>query len=142
MPGFSIYKRLQEDGGHLEDANEDYERATRHRKPKPSIPYERLSWLAARESKWQDLVDRTDQWLRLDPLNSPDVYYLSSLGNLQTKHYDIAEKNARESIRLDPAKEKYADALYPRPAPGAETRLLVGEVAAVAIEFINAVPEG
>ncbi|HSR08864.1 MAG TPA: hypothetical protein VLM42_17095 [Bryobacteraceae bacterium] len=55
--------------------------------------------------KWQELVDRTDQWLRLDPLNSSDVYYLSSLGNLQTQHIDIAEKNAREAIRLDPAKK-------------------------------------
>ena len=38
--------------------------------PKFIQPYERLSWLALRDAKWQDLVDCTDQWLRLDPLNS------------------------------------------------------------------------
>ena len=96
--------RLKEENGHLEDARKDYEQAIAA-EPKYIQPFERLSWLAVRESKWQELVDRTDQWLRLDPLNSSDAYYLSSLGNLQTQHIDIAEKNARESIRLDPAKK-------------------------------------
>jgi TolA-binding protein len=73
--------------------------------PKFVRPYERLSWLALREAKWQELVDRTDQWLRLDPANSPDAYYLSSIGNLQSEHFDVAEKNAREAIRMDPAKK-------------------------------------
>nr|MDP9114355.1 tetratricopeptide repeat protein [Acidobacteriota bacterium] len=93
--------RLQEENGHLDLARKDYEQAIAI-EPKYIQPFERLSWLAVRESKWQELVDRTDQWLRLDPLNSADVYYLSSLGNLQTQHIDIAEKNAREAIRLDP----------------------------------------
>jgi tetratricopeptide (TPR) repeat protein len=96
--------RLQEENGHFDDARKAYEQAIAA-EPKYIQPFERLSWLALRESKWQDLVDRTDQWLRLDPLNSADVYYLSSLGNLQTQHIDIAEKNAREAIRLDPAKK-------------------------------------
>ena len=96
--------RLQEENGHLDDARKAFEQAIAA-EPKYIQPLERLSWLALRESKWQELVDRTDQWLRLDPLNSADVYYLSSLGNLQTQHIDIAEKNAREAIRLDPAKK-------------------------------------
>ena len=88
----------------LDDARKAYEQALAA-EPKFIQPYERLSWMAVHESKWQELVDRTDQWLRLDPLNSADVYYLSSIGNLQTQHLDIAEKNAREAIRLDPAKK-------------------------------------
>jgi len=96
--------RLQEENGHLDDARKAYLQAIAA-EPKYIQPFERLSWLALRESKWQDLVERTDQWLRLDPSNSADVYYLSSLGNLQTQHIDIAEKNAREAIRLDPSKK-------------------------------------
>jgi len=96
--------RVQEENGHFEDARKDYEQAIAA-EPKYIQPFERLSWLALRESKWQELVDRTDQWLRLDPLNSADVYYLNSIGNLQTQHPDIAEKNAREAVRLDPAKK-------------------------------------
>jgi Tetratricopeptide repeat len=96
--------RIHEQRDHVEEARKAYEQAV-IAEPKFIQPYERLSWLALRESKWQELVDRTDQWLRLDALNSPDVYYLSSLGNLQTQHFDVAEKNAREAIRLDPAKK-------------------------------------
>ena len=93
-----------------------------------------------RQSKWQELVDRTDQWLRLDPLNSADVYYLSSLGNLQTQHPDIAEKNAREAIRLDPAK-KNMRSRYVLGLALAQKHDFVGSAAAVR-EYLNTAPEG
>ena len=47
----------------------------------------------------------TDKWLVLDSQNSPDAYYLSSIGNLQTQHFDVAEKNAQAAIRMDPGKK-------------------------------------
>ncbi len=131
--------RVQEENGHFDDARKDYEQALAV-EPKYIQPLERLSWLALRESKWQELVDRTDQWLRLDPLNSPDVYYLSSLGNLQTQHYDIAEKNARESIRLDPAK-KNMRTRYILGLALAQKQDYVASAEAIR-EFINTAPEG
>ena len=131
--------RLQEDNGHLEEARKDYEQALAA-EPKFVQPYQRLAWLAVREAKWQELVDRTDQWLRLDPLNSPDVYYLSSLGNLQTQHFDIAEKNARESIRLDPDK-KNMRTRYILGLALAQKQDFVASAAAIR-EFINTAPEG
>ena len=96
--------QLQEKRGQGEEARKSYEQALAA-EPKFIQPYEQLSWMALRELKWQELVDRTDQWLRLDPLNSSDAYYLSSIGNLQTQHFDVAEKNAREAIRMDPDKK-------------------------------------
>jgi tetratricopeptide (TPR) repeat protein len=117
--------RLQEENGHFDDARKAYQQAI-DAEPKYIQPFERLSWLALRESKWQDLVDRTDQWLRLDPLNSADVYYLSSLGNLQTQHIDIAEKNAREAIRLDPARKNM------------RTRYILGLALAQKQDFVGA----
>ncbi len=95
---------VHEQGDRIDEARKAYEQAIAA-EPKFVRPYERLSWLAVREAKWQELVDRTDQWLRLDPANSPDAYYLSSVGNLQNEHIDVAEKNAREAIRMDPAKK-------------------------------------
>ena len=68
-------------------------------------PYQRLSMIAFRESKWQEVADITDKLLRLDPFTYPDAYYVSSYANLQLRHPDVAEKNAREAIRLDPAKK-------------------------------------
>ena len=73
--------------------------------PKFILPHQQLSWLALREAKWQELVDITDKWLVLDSLNSPDAYYLSSIGNLQTQHFDVAEKNAQAAVRMDPGKK-------------------------------------
>jgi tetratricopeptide (TPR) repeat protein len=74
-------------------------------------PYERLSFIALKESRWQDLADMTDRMLRLNPYDYPSAYYLSSVANLELRHLDMAEKNAREAIRLDTLK-KNARAYY------------------------------
>jgi len=61
--------------------------------------------MALKESKWQELADTTDNMLQLNPYDYPSGYYLSSVANLQLQHLDVAEKNAREAIRLDPLKK-------------------------------------
>ena len=71
--------------------------------PKLMPPYERLSWLALKENKWQELADWTDQLLKLNPSNGSETYYMSSVAQFQLQNYAVAEKNAREAIRLDPA---------------------------------------
>ena len=96
--------RIDEQGNHIEEARKAYHQAIAA-EPKFILPHEQLSWLALREAKWQELVETTDQWLLLDSLNSPDAYYLSSIGNLQTQHFDIAEKNAQAAVRMDPGKK-------------------------------------
>ena len=68
-------------------------------------PYERLSIIAMRESKWQEVADASDKLLGLDPSTYPNVYYMSSVAHLELQHFDVAEKKAREAIRLDPAKK-------------------------------------
>jgi tetratricopeptide (TPR) repeat protein len=95
--------RVHEQADQIEEARKAYQQAI-SAEPKFIQPHEQLCRIALREAKWPELVDLTDQWLRLDPQNSPDAYYLSSIGNLQTQHFEIAEKNAREAIRLDPGK--------------------------------------
>jgi tetratricopeptide (TPR) repeat protein len=130
--------RLQEKQGHAEEARKSYEQAIAA-EPKFIQPYEQLSWLALRELKWQELVDRTDQWLRLDPLNSSDAYYLSSVGNLQTEHFAVAEKNAREAVRLDPDK-KNMRARYVLGLALAQNRDFTAAAEAIRT-FLNATPE-
>jgi tetratricopeptide (TPR) repeat protein len=94
--------RIHEQRDHFEDADKAYRQAVAA-EPKFIQPYQRLSWLALRNAKWQELADWTDQLLRLDPADSAESLYLSSVANLQLQHYDVAEKNAREAIKLDPA---------------------------------------
>jgi Flp pilus assembly protein TadD len=96
--------RVHEQRDHFEEAQKAYQQAIAA-EPKYIQPYERLSWLALRDSKWEELGKWTDELLRLDPLNNAESYYLSSIANLQLHHYDVAEKNAREAIKLDPARK-------------------------------------
>jgi len=90
--------------GHWDDARKSYKQAIAA-EPKYLQPYEQLCELELREAKWQELVELTDQWIKLDPLNSSNAYYLSSIGNLQMLHPSVAEKNAREAVRMDPGKK-------------------------------------
>ncbi len=96
--------RVNEQTNRIEEARKAYQQAIAA-EPKLILPREQLSWLALREAKWQELVDLTDEWLKLDPANSPNAYYLSSIGNLQMQHAAIAEKNAQEAVRMDPGKK-------------------------------------
>jgi tetratricopeptide (TPR) repeat protein len=96
--------RIDEQGNRIEEARKAYQQAIAA-EPKFILPHEQLSWLALREAKWQELVEITDKWLVLDSQNSPDAYYLSSIGNLQTQHFDVAAKNAQTAVRLDPGKK-------------------------------------
>ena len=93
---------VNEQRDHFDEARKDYQQAIAN-EPKFLQPYARLGWLWVRDSKWQELAEETDQWLKLDPANSPDAYYLSSVANLQLQHFDAAEQKSREAIKLDPA---------------------------------------
>jgi tetratricopeptide (TPR) repeat protein len=94
--------KLHEQRDHFADADKAYRQAVAA-EPKLIQPYERLAWIALQDSKWQDLAEWTDQLLRLNPANGAETFYLSSVAQLQLRNFDVAEKNAREAIRLDPA---------------------------------------
>jgi tetratricopeptide (TPR) repeat protein len=96
--------QINEQREHTEEARKAYDQSTTA-DPKFVPPYERLSFMALKESKWQDLADTTNRMLQLNPYDYPSAYYLSSVANLQLQHLDVAEKNAREAIRLDPLKK-------------------------------------
>jgi len=91
---------LNEQRDHFEEARKDYQQSIAA-EPKFLQPYGRLAWLWLRDSKWQELADETGQWLKLDPSSSAEAYYLNSAANLQLQHFDVAEKSAREAIKLD-----------------------------------------
>jgi len=70
-------------------------------------PYQELAAMAAREQKWQEVVDHTDRLLRLNPVDFPQAWLFNSLGNYYLKNMDAAEKSAREGISRD-ASHHYA----------------------------------
>jgi tetratricopeptide (TPR) repeat protein len=64
-------------------------------------PYIGLSRLAAKEKKWQDVVDYTDQVLNLDPIDVPEGYFLNALAYYNLNKLDRAEKSALRGRQMD-----------------------------------------
>jgi tetratricopeptide (TPR) repeat protein len=66
-------------------------------------PCIQLANMAARAGDWVELVARTDQVLKLDPVNLPGIYLYNSIGQFNVKNLAAAERSAREALRLDTA---------------------------------------
>jgi tetratricopeptide (TPR) repeat protein len=69
--------------------------------PKFTSPYEELARLALQEKQWGDLVQITDQLLKLNSLSYPQHWFYNSLGNYFLLSYDQAEKAARQGLAVD-----------------------------------------
>jgi tetratricopeptide (TPR) repeat protein len=64
-------------------------------------PYIGLARLSAKEDKWQDVVNNTDQVLSLDPIDVPEGYFLNALAYYNLNKLDRAEKSALRGRQMD-----------------------------------------
>ena len=64
-------------------------------------PYHELAEIGAREEKWQEVVDATDQLLKLNPLNFPHDWWLNAVGYYNVQNFDAAAKSATRGIEID-----------------------------------------
>jgi tetratricopeptide (TPR) repeat protein len=64
-------------------------------------PYERLYMLAFKDSKWQEVADGSDHVIRLNPYDFPSAYFYNAMANIRLNKLDLAEKSAREAVKLD-----------------------------------------
>lgn len=71
--------------------------------PHFSPPYEHLAELAAKDKKWQDVVDATDHALKLNPTGTPQIWYYSAVGNYNLGNREVAETSAMTSLAMDPS---------------------------------------
>jgi len=69
--------------------------------PKYLRPYLPIANLALREKNWREAADATDKLLRLDPVDMPQALVYNAIANLNLNHLDVAEKSAREAVRID-----------------------------------------
>jgi tetratricopeptide (TPR) repeat protein len=72
-------------------------------------PYIQLAAIAVQERDWGEVVARTDQVVKLDPLNFPSIYIYNSVGQFNVQNMDAAEKSIREALKLDTA-HRFPDA--------------------------------
>jgi tetratricopeptide (TPR) repeat protein len=68
-------------------------------------PYERLYMMALDERKWEEAANLTDRVIRLNPYDFPAAFYYNAIANLQLMKFDLAERSAREAIKLDTQKQ-------------------------------------
>ena len=92
--------RLNEEQNKFDEAQKSYGQAI-VADAKFIPPHERLAWIALRDTNWQEVAGQSDTILSLDPIDYPDAYYLSGVGNFQLGKLDVAEKNAREAMTRD-----------------------------------------
>ncbi len=64
-------------------------------------PYIGLARLSAKENKWLDVIELTEQALDLDPIAIPEGHYLNTLANYKLNRLDRAEKSALRGRRMD-----------------------------------------
>ncbi len=64
-------------------------------------PYMSLAGILVREQKWQEVADTTDRLVRLNPYDYPGAYFYNSVANLNLHQLDVAEKSAREALKID-----------------------------------------
>jgi tetratricopeptide (TPR) repeat protein len=66
-------------------------------------PYDGLALLATQENKWQEAADRSKQAVYLNPIEYPSSWFYNALANYNLQHPDLAEKSAKEVVKLDGA---------------------------------------
>jgi tetratricopeptide (TPR) repeat protein len=64
-------------------------------------PYQELAQLAARDRQWQEVVDTTNELLKLNAISFPQDWLLNAVGNFYLQNLDAAEKSARRGLELD-----------------------------------------
>jgi Tfp pilus assembly protein PilF len=69
--------------------------------PKFVNPYLELSMLSLNDRKWQEVIDLTDQALRLDSFDYPQAYLFNAAAKYNMQEFDAAEKSIKEADRLD-----------------------------------------
>jgi hydroxyacylglutathione hydrolase len=67
-----------------------------------SKPYLSLARLSAIEKNWQDALQNSEMFLKLDPSTSAQAYYYSAVAHYNLDHIDKAFDHAQRVVSLDP----------------------------------------
>ncbi len=64
-----------------------------------------LAVVGMHEGNWEQVADRAEQAIRLQPLGLPQAHYLQALANLQLGRLQAAERSAEEAARQDAGRQ-------------------------------------
>ena len=92
--------RIQEHNGDMSGARHSLQQALAA-DAKFVSPYHELAEIAAHQEKWQEVVDSTNQLLKLNPVNFPRDWWLNAVGYFNLKNFDAAAKSATRGLEAD-----------------------------------------
>jgi TolA-binding protein len=69
--------------------------------PKYVSPLGELATIQVQEQHWSEVVQTTDQLLKLNPLSFPDAWFYNGVANYNLQAYDKAEKSTRQGLSTD-----------------------------------------
>ncbi|MBI5281779.1 MAG: tetratricopeptide repeat protein [Candidatus Solibacter usitatus] len=64
-------------------------------------PHLELLQQAVTSRDWNQIAERSDAVLKLNPFNYPNVWFMNGAAYYNLKKLDVAEKSAREAVKLD-----------------------------------------
>lgn len=64
-------------------------------------PHLQLLQIAVAGRDWQQIAERSDTVLKLNPFNYPHVWFMNGAANYNLKKLDVAERSTREALKLD-----------------------------------------
>jgi tetratricopeptide (TPR) repeat protein len=92
--------KLQLAGDHIPDAHESFEAAAKA-EPRWPEPFLRIALMAVKAHDWREVADTTDHVLHLSTWEYPQAYFFNGAANFNLHRYDVAEKDALASEKLD-----------------------------------------
>jgi tetratricopeptide (TPR) repeat protein len=93
--------RTQINQGREVEANQSLQKAVQA--DSQFVPaYEEMAEIAASRKQWKDLVEVTDQVVRLNPVGFPRYWFLNAAANYNLHNYDLAQKSAQRGLNTDP----------------------------------------
>jgi tetratricopeptide (TPR) repeat protein len=92
--------RLQSASKKIDEAKQSFNAAVKA-DPKFISPYLQLASLAEASENWPELADITGRLIAIDAIDYPEAYFYAALSNYRTKKLDVAEKAAREGLKVD-----------------------------------------
>jgi hypothetical protein len=96
---------VHEEKFQLDKASLDYSQAL-VAEPQMLAPYLGLARIAFREKRWQEVIQFTDQLVRVNPIAFPVAYLYNAAANFNLRTLMTAEKSARRFESLDTEHER------------------------------------
>jgi tetratricopeptide (TPR) repeat protein len=87
--------------GSREEARTDFQKAI-DLDDKLVGPWQEMGYMASDQMKWEEAARYLDHAVRLDPMDSPKAWYFSAMANFNLGRYEVAERNVRAELKLEP----------------------------------------